>query len=147
MAGILHISDAASLGLHAMAVLAGEPDQRVSTHEIASRLNVSEAHLAKVLQRLVKVELLQSVRGPKGGFQLARDPDEITLLQIYEAIDGPMKEGTCVLGLPICERVSCIFGTLLGHMQGRVDEYFSNTKLSKLVLEDGGRADDAPKHR
>lgn len=133
MSGILHISEGASLALHAMALLADNPDKLISTHKIASELDVSEAHLAKVLQRLTKVGLLHSIRGPKGGFRLARNSDQITLLDVYQTIDGPLTETSCVFGTPICHRDRCVFGSLLGKIHGQVDRYFSDTKLSHLV--------------
>ncbi len=81
MATTLRISEAATLALHATALIGSSPT-RLSAHEMAERLNVSEAHLAKVLQRLAHAGLVRSVRGPHGGFMLARAGSEITLLEV-----------------------------------------------------------------
>ena len=70
MSGSLKISEAASLALHTMVYLAGDPSAHYPAGRLAEALCVSEAHLAKVLQRLVKAGMLVSVRGPKGGFRL-----------------------------------------------------------------------------
>ena len=80
MTNLLRISDAASLGLHTMGLLAGR-STRLSTQEIARSLGASEHHLAKVMQRLAKMGLVVSTRGPQGGFVLSRPPAEITLSQ------------------------------------------------------------------
>jgi Rrf2 family protein len=132
MADALNISDAAALALHAMAFLAGQPDRRFATGEIASELHVSEAHLSKVLQRLAKAGLVKSARGPHGGFVLARPADEIRLLDAYEAIEGPLAESRCILGLPTCGAKRCIFGDLVTGVNARVRDYLTKTKLSTV---------------
>ena len=71
METILKMSEAVSIALHASALLASDPGTKLSNKQIAGRLHVSEAHLSKVLQRLVKVGLVRSMKGPKGGFVLA----------------------------------------------------------------------------
>jgi Rrf2 family nitric oxide-sensitive transcriptional repressor len=63
MPTVLRMSDAASLALHGMVILAEAPERRVSARAIASELDASEAHLAKVLQRLARAGLVESVRG------------------------------------------------------------------------------------
>jgi Rrf2 family protein len=59
--------------------------------EIAGAAGLSDAFLAKVLAQLVKAGLARSVKGPGGGYSLARAPKEITLLDIIEAADGPIR--------------------------------------------------------
>ena len=100
MATMLRISEAASLAIHAMAVVAGKPEEVHSTHGVATALGVSEAHLAKVMQRLTRAGLVSSVRGPKGGFVLARPAAEVTLLAIFEAIEGHLEPKGCLLKKP-----------------------------------------------
>jgi len=133
MAGVINVSEAASLALHTVAILASEPGRIFSTREIASSLRVSEAHLAKVMQRLGKVGLVKSVRGPKGGFVLGRKPEEITLLDVYELIDGPLGNSNCLFGTPVCGNRKCIMGNLLTSVNRQVREYFSNTRLSQIA--------------
>jgi len=64
MDGILRISKAASIALHAMALLATSPSRRFTVNEIAGHLNSSSAHLSKVCQRLARLGLLKVIRGP-----------------------------------------------------------------------------------
>lgn len=133
MPGLLNISDAASLALHGMAVLAQQPGRMVSTHEIASELNASEAHLAKVLGRLAKCDLAQSVRGPKGGFRLTRPPGEIVLLDIYQAIDQVPPDGQCLFGRALCPDKRCMFRTLLSEVEVLVSGHLAKTTLADLA--------------
>ena len=110
---MIKLSEAASLALHTMVLLADIPDRQVSAREIAHELDVSEAHLAKVLQRLARHGLLNSVRGPKGGFSLARSYSNISLLDIYESVEGPMIDEHCFRTTRACNSRRCIFGGLL----------------------------------
>ncbi|MBN1344689.1 MAG: Rrf2 family transcriptional regulator [Phycisphaerae bacterium] len=128
---MLKVSEAASLGLHTAAVLAADPDRTLTTSEIAGGLNVSENHLSKVLQRMVKTGLIRSTRGPRGGFRLNRAPEEISLREIYEAIDGPMRQAACLFSRPVCDG-NCILGDLLTSVNRQVRDYFSQTKLSAI---------------
>lgn len=135
MSNLLRISDAASLALHTMVFLTGNPDRWVSTHEIASFLCVSEHHLSKVCQRLSKVGLVETIRGPKGGVRLGRLPEEITLREIYESIDGPLKPTTCLLGRQACIKGQCVLGGLLEKVNREVTEHFTKTTLAQLSGE------------
>ena len=70
--------------------------------EISDRLEIPMPFLGKTLQLLVQHGLLSSLKGPKGGFKLNKNPDEITLFQIVEAIDGTEFMTACVMGFPYC---------------------------------------------
>lgn len=126
---MLKLTEAALLALHTMVYLAGNPDRRVSTKQIATEFDASEAHLSKVLQRLARYGLVKSVRGPKGGFTLNTGYGEITLLDIYESIEGPLVERKCFHTTRMCNENQCIFGDLLGNINKQVREYLSATKL------------------
>ena len=129
MSHLLKLSEAASMALHTAAILSARPGELVSTRTLASILGGSEAHLSKVLQRLVKGGLVKSVRGPRGGFTLARDPGEITLLEVYELMEGPLTPTACLLGEPICGG-ECLLGGLLADVDIRAKEYLSNKTLA-----------------
>ena len=132
MSSVIRISEAASLGLHAMVLLANEPQKALSTHHIAERLGVSETHRSKVLQRLARAGRVVSVRGPGGGFTLAEKNGDTTLLEVYEAIDGPLSDSTCLLGTPVCRGERCILGGLLEATNREVREYLESSTLSEL---------------
>ena len=72
MSSVLKISDAATLALHTAVLLADRTEGPLTTKEIALTFGISEAHLAKVLQRLAKAGIVHSGRGPKGGFLLGK---------------------------------------------------------------------------
>jgi Rrf2 family protein len=133
MSSILRISEAAALAIHSMAFLTANQDRTISTKEIASELHFSETHLSKVLQRLSKAGFVKSVRGPKGGFTLGKPGEQISLMDVYEVIDGPFTENECLFDNPIYSREKCILGDLLSKVDMLVKDYLSNTKLSELA--------------
>ena len=107
------ISEAANLAIHALAFINSfAPETDASTTAIAKKLNCSRSHLAKVLNKLAHKGLLQSNRGARGGFRLAVDAKDITILRIIENIDGPIPETGCMLGRQICDRQLCVFHNL-----------------------------------
>jgi Rrf2 family protein len=130
MSSLVKISEAASLGLHAMLVLAQNLARRYSSAELSKTLKVSFGHLRIVLMDLAKVGLVNAVRGPHGGFVLGRPADEISLLDIYQAIEGPVEPATCLLSEPVCKNGKCVFGDLIQNINQQVAEHLARTKLS-----------------
>lgn len=129
----LKISEAVSLGLHAMALMVPtEKHTRITVKKVAGFLSVSEAHLAKVMQRLHRAGLVSSTRGPLGGFALQRPADQISFLQIYEAIEGPWHSPDCLLPKKKCNEGCCILGTLMQRLDQDARRYFSKTMLSDM---------------
>lgn len=133
MSSVLKVSDAASMGLHAMVLLAAKPERLISNREIAARLRVSPAHLSKVLQRLSKAGMVRSTRGPGGGFRLVKDREKLPLLKVYEAIEGRLNTKDCLLHSPVCGSRRCIFGGMLRKLNKEVRDYLAKNKLKDLA--------------
>ncbi len=133
MSSLLRISDATSLAFHSIVLLAANPERPWPTAEIASALHASEAHLSKVLQRLAHHGLVRSTRGPGGGFALSRAADRITLLEVYEAVEGPLVASNCLLDTPVCGGAQCILGGLLEAVNRQVADYLSGTRVADLI--------------
>ena len=132
---ILNFSEAFNIAIHALSYLVSQPEkQPVPTAQVAEALGVSEAHLSKVFQRLARTRLVKAVRGPKGGFSLARDASSIKLSEIHETIDGKiLNEAACLLEQRDCTRNRCVFGSLLTSVNQEVGEYFKKTTLADLA--------------
>jgi Rrf2 family protein len=71
-------------------------ERRAATSQIAQEQRIPPSFLAKIVSQLSVAGLLQTSRGARGGVSLARDPAEITLLEVVEAIDGPILLNECV---------------------------------------------------
>lgn len=130
MSEIIALSDAVSLALHGMGLLAA--GERKNAREMAEEMKVSEAHLAKVFQRLVKSGLVLSTRGPGGGFELAGEAEKISLYHIYSVIEGDPSEQYCLLRKDECPFEECLFGSMLERMTHDFVNYLKQTTLADL---------------
>lgn len=70
--------------------------------DLASSLELPGPYLAKILQGLVQADILESVRGPKGGFRLTRPAHRITVGEVVTAMEGPNAMEGCIMGFPSC---------------------------------------------
>jgi Rrf2 family protein len=97
-------SKACKYAINAMIYVATLPEgqERVGLKEISKAINSPEAFTAKILQELVKYDLLNSIKGPNGGFHIPGDPKKIFLYEIVESIDGDLLFTGCALGLKKC---------------------------------------------
>jgi Rrf2 family protein len=75
-------------------------DRPIASHTIAQAEEIPERFLLKVLKPLVSARVLHSVKGPNGGYRLARNANSITMLEIVEAVDGPIRGQSPLSGGP-----------------------------------------------
>lgn len=129
---LLKISEAASLALHSMIILAQNRDKLISVKEISIKLDVSANHLSKVMQRLNKAGFINSIKGYNGGFELEKEPNDIAFLEIFELFDGKLNVTNCLLSTRKCTG-ECILGNLVASVNKQVKEKFEKTKLSDFI--------------
>ncbi len=129
MAKIVNITEAVSIALHSM-ILITKSEKQINVIELSKRMKSSKFHVAKILQKLVKDGYLTSQRGPSGGFKLTKPAEEITLLNIYESIEGKIVVSRCPLNKPTCPFGRCIFENLTVKMTQEFKEYLSNKTLA-----------------
>jgi Rrf2 family protein len=92
----MKLSEGVEWGLHCVVLLARMPQEvTVRRVDLAEHHGLREAYLAKHLQTLTRAGVLQAVSGPKGGYRLARAPEDITVLDVVEAIDGTSQLFVC----------------------------------------------------
>src|SRR6516165_9892587 len=88
----MRLTRASSYALHAVVFMAAQKQNKpVASHLVAQARGIPERFLLKVLKPLVSARVLQSIKGPNGGYRLARGPHDITLLEVLEAVDGPIR--------------------------------------------------------
>ena len=92
----MQITRQADYAVRAVLYLARNGNQRTATSMIAEKQRIPPSFLAKIVSQLSIAGLLHTSRGARGGVSLARAPHEITLLEVIEAIDGPIQLNECV---------------------------------------------------
>lgn len=135
MSKLVHISEAASLAIHSLALIASST-VRLNAKKISEILHVSQNHLAKILQVLAKNEYLESNRGPGGGFTIKKKADLISMLEIYQLIEGNVECQFCGITENRCPFIACIFGGKPDKLTNEFVEYLTNTKISDLKTKD-----------
>ena len=133
MARVVNMSEAGSIAIHGM-VLIGKTKGHINVQTIAERTGSSRHHVAKVLQRLVKEGFLASLRGPSGGFILNKDPKDITLLEIYQVIEGPLEITECPMEKHVCPFDRCIMSTVASKMTNDFRNYLSQNTLADFLV-------------
>jgi Rrf2 family protein len=136
MPQVMKLSGSTVLAFHYLALLASSPRGR-KTREMARSLGSPVYHLAKVLIRLANLGYIEGIRGPQEGYRLAKDPEKVLLIEIYEAMEGPFKAHECMLDKKVCPRKKCVLGGLMKKINHEVIEYLSNTRLSDLAERTG----------
>lgn len=134
----LQISRKIEYGLRAMIFLAAQPAERVVPfREIALRMEVPQEFLAKILKILVGSRLVKSVRGAHGGYRLGRPPRDISMLDVIEAVEGPIKVNVCQDSHDACKlsRACTMYGVWkLG--QERMLEVYRAATLDTLAMSE-----------
>jgi len=140
MPTVIQVSEATSIALHSMVLIARAGGANVTVREIVSATGFSHAHSSKVLQQLVRAGLLRSTRGPRGGFLLSGPAAGITLLAIWEAMEGSLGIDECLVrGNPgACPFDSCILGELPRRLSEQFRGYLGSRTLASVVEEIAG---------
>lgn len=111
------------------------PDQVCLLSDIAAAVDVPQTFLAKIFQQFSKIGLVKSYRGTGGGFLLGRAPDNITLLEVVEAVEGPIIPNRCVISAGECVRdTDCNVHPVWKRVQVQVREVLAGVTLKDLAM-------------
>jgi Rrf2 family protein len=134
----MEMTRAADYGLRAMLYLSRRMEAgSVLIGDIATAMEIPAQFLHKVMPRLVKAGLLHSRRGARGGYRLAKDPESVTVLDIIEAIDGPILVNRCLVGSADCSRIGkCAIEEVCKRAQKAITRELGEYNLADLnVIE------------
>jgi Rrf2 family transcriptional regulator, iron-sulfur cluster assembly transcription factor len=131
----MRLTRGADYGLRGMIHLAQRATGDVAlVRDVADTEQVPESYLAKIFQDLSRSGLMISHRGAKGGFSLARDPAEITMREMIEAIEGPIYLVPCLDSRQQCDRMGeCALQEAMALAQDRFLEELDRTSLRSLA--------------
>ena len=140
----MKITNKGEYGLRLMIRLARnyEMDRPMTTHELAEMEHLPEDYVQKLLWQLLRSGLIQSHRGPRGGFTLAKSPKEITARQIIWELEGGTFEVACVRFMEGEERCmyldlhNCGLRALWVNIYRRVNEVLNEATLELLIQEE-----------
>jgi Rrf2 family protein len=131
----MRLTRGSDYGLRGMLYIARQPVGQVClVSQVADAENLPESYLAKIFQDLARNKLLMSHRGAKGGFSLISNPQDISLLQIIEAVEGPIAIAPCLDVREGCERTRlCEIYDALDSAQAQMISVLKNTTLADLA--------------
>jgi Rrf2 family protein len=113
-----------------------DKNKRAATSQVAQEQHIPPSFLAKIISQLSIAGLLHTSRGARGGVTLARDPKEITLLEVIEAIDGPIMLNECVGDGSNCTfDEDCPLKPVWCEAQNELVTRLRNTDFSKLITQ------------
>jgi Rrf2 family protein len=92
-----HITRKADYAVRSVLYLSRSEGRATTINEVAESMSVPKSFLAKIFQLLAKAGIVDSTRGVKGGFQLAKNPKDISLRDVIEAIQGPYLMNVCAI--------------------------------------------------
>lgn len=117
---VLHLSEA--------------PNNVIMVDEIARARVIPKSFLSKILQKLAKANIVKSYRGVKGGFQIAKAPSEINLLDVIDAIEGPVAMNRCAVNRKVCSLISnCAVHPIWVELRKDVEKKLKKTDFAKLI--------------
>ncbi len=98
----MQVSKTLDYAVRSLTYLSKEPVERLSIKEISQNQHIPLNYLAKIMRKLVNKGIVQSMVGPEGGYVLRKSPREITLREVYEAIEGDFRMIDCMEKDSIC---------------------------------------------
>ena len=122
--------------MRAMVALASGDGRSMTTRQIADTMKVPQSYLSKVLQALARAGLVYSTRGLKGGFVLARGPEDLNMMEILNAVSPYKRIETCPLDLSGHSSELCPLHRRLDQAMAMVQEAFEGTSLAEILSDD-----------
>jgi Rrf2 family protein len=128
------LNQSAEYALRAALYMAQGGDGAYKAPDIASALGLPNTYLSKVMHQLVRAGVLRSVRGPTGGYTLARDPGRISLNDIASPFQALQPRSQCLLGNRACDRTHpCAAHGRWSRINDTIASHLNNTTLADML--------------
>ncbi|WP_206811451.1 RrF2 family transcriptional regulator [Paradesulfitobacterium ferrireducens] len=133
----MKINQATDYAFRTVLFLAKQWDSHlVMAQDIAKSEVIPMRYLLKIMPSLIKAGIVTSVRGVGGGYALAKDPRDITLLDILEAVEGPIELNRCLIRPDLCSKngsATCEIHAALAQIQNRLRRDFQSYAVADLI--------------
>lgn len=133
----MQITRATDYAVRIMVHLAALPEEaRVAAPEVARGIEAPVSFVSKVLQQLVQRGMVTSQRGVGGGFQLAVQPEKVSLLDVVEMVNGPLQINRCLPGELTCDRKSwCGVHPIWAEAQAALKKVLGSVSIAQLARD------------
>lgn len=129
------ITQTAEYALRAIVYLGGNAGRPATTRQIAAATKVPRGYLSKVLQALGKAGLVDAHRGLHGGYVLARSLDDLSILDVVNAVDPVKRIDHCPLNLEAHREHLCSLHQRLDDAAAMIESFFRDAKVGQLLVE------------
>ena len=135
----MQITREGDYGIRSVLYLARQPFKKISfVNEISEEYKIPRSFLAKILQKLVKAKIVRSYRGVKGGFSLAKQARDISVLHVLEAIEGKVALNLCLTDKKLCNfSRHCPVCAVWATAQSKVVEVLSKSNFEDMAKHKG----------
>ena len=142
----MKLSTKTRYGLRALLYMAEryDGDRAVPVGEIAKEQQVSEKYLEQLFIKLRRKNIISSVRGAQGGYVLQRNPREVTVASVVEALEGDITFADCLSSGGCRNKGACATHDLWSRLKDSIDGILEDTTLFDLVNKCGSGKEDAP---
>ena len=105
----------------------------VTLKAICDGRDLPKQYLVKLFSLLAKADIITAVRGKRGGYVLSREPDKISLLEVVEAVEGPLALNLCQHTPPRCNETGCPMRTMWADLQSMFREKLQRVKIHECT--------------
>lgn len=126
-------SNTSEYALRAIVHLAANPDKPCTNGDIAEATQVPPGYLSKVLQSLGRAGLVNAQRGPTGGFTLSRQPEDMTVLEVVNAVDPIQRITKCPLNIPSHAAKLCKLHARLDDAIALVEDALGASSIAEML--------------
>ncbi|MGE3806679.1 MAG: Rrf2 family transcriptional regulator [Gemmataceae bacterium] len=131
----MKLSRTACYAIHAVVHMAGQGDQVVIGHKAAKTLGIPEGFLLRILVSLSRARVLWSIKGPNGGYRLARPAREISVLDIVEAVEGPVRGSILFTANDDAKGVDRKLQSICEEVSDVIRKHLQRVRVSDLVAK------------
>lgn len=109
----------------------------ISLHNIAEKRGISLKYLENIFKLLKKNRIVRSIRGPEGGYELLTTPENLTLFQIFDAVEGPLQTVDCIYDPSFCKKDGdCSLKVFLEELQNNIFAFLKSKTLDQIMQKE-----------